>query len=131
MINTQKQLQIQQFIQTLGDDELHELYHQLDDQLRIIHRAKELYAMKDFHILDQVSFHHDNHIIQGVIVRINQRTISVQSNDGVRWKVSPRLLKKVKPETKPNDSLLGADPIKRQKSSSKPKARRSKKGKKK
>lgn len=106
MISTQRQQKINTFVQGLDEDELHALYHQLAARMRLVHRAKELYAMKDFQVLDRVVFHHASQRIEGTVLRINQRTISVVADDGVNWKISPQLLKKLGQEAEVEDIAL-------------------------
>ena len=101
-MNSQRQLQIQQFVQSLSDDELHILYHQLNDRMRLARRARELYALQDFRLLDRVTFEHAGRRVEGTVIRINQRTVSVMSIDSVRWTVSPQFLRKLEPNTRTN-----------------------------
>lgn len=95
MINEQRQQQIQLFIRSLSNDELTWVYHQTGDKLRFIQRANELCALQDFQMLDRVFFHHNYEHIEGVVVRVNQRTLSVVTDQGRRWTVAPQYLKKV------------------------------------
>jgi hypothetical protein len=45
-------------------------------------------------ILYRVYFiNNDGNRIVGTIVRLNQKTITIKSDDGVRWRVSPYFLK--------------------------------------
>lgn len=106
-MNSQRQLQIQQFVQSLSDEELHALYHQLGDRMHLARRARELYALKDFHVLDRVSFEHAGRRVEGTVIRINQRTISVMSTGGIRWKVSPQLLRKLESNANADSDYSG------------------------
>ncbi|MFQ3225180.1 MAG: hypothetical protein ACI8Z5_001436 [Lentimonas sp.] len=82
-------------------DELH--YEELITLNRaIVARIKELNALKaqsqlqHFRIGDQVQLmSSQGDLIIGTIVRINQKTVSLVTEAGARWKVSPSLLTKL------------------------------------
>lgn len=95
---------IRQLVDCLNEDELHSLYRAVGDRLRLFHRTKALFAMRDFQILDKVYFIHHGERKEGTVTRLNQRTISVVFKDGAHWNVSPELLRKIE-ENKPLDEL--------------------------
>lgn len=80
----------------LNEDELHVLHHVIAQRIRFFQTARAMYAMKNFNILDRVSFSHNGRYIEGTITRLNQKTITVTLDDGNHWNVSPGLLVKVK-----------------------------------
>lgn len=86
---------IKQLIYKLNEDELHELLTLVSDRLRLFHKAKALYAMKDFQILDRVYFDYHGERKEGTVTRLNQRTITVTLHTGEIWKVSPDFLIKI------------------------------------
>ncbi len=81
-------------IETLNEDQLHTLYQVVAERLNLMHTARAMYAMKDFHTLEKVYFYHNGQRIEGTVTRLNQKTISVSTNDGGHWKVSPSFLTK-------------------------------------
>lgn len=54
--------------------------------------------MRNFYVLDRVSFTHNGKHYAGVVTRLNQKTITVTLDDGTRWGVSPGNLKKIDQE---------------------------------
>jgi hypothetical protein len=82
-------------MEQLEGEQLHELNHLIVDRLRLLHRANDLMAMKDFQMLDRVWFEYHGEQVKGTIMRLNQKTISVQLDTGEQWKVSPHLLYKI------------------------------------
>ena len=72
--------------------ELHEVY----DYLKIIQHKIIVQTSLAFNVGDTVNFDsRDGTRIQGIITKVNQKTIKVTSSTGVKWKVSPNLLRKV------------------------------------
>ena len=53
--------------------------------------------MLDFKIGDRVTFQPDGHPpLKGMLTRYNKKTVTVITEDGGHWNVSPSLLRKVK-----------------------------------
>ena len=98
---------IKQWIDHLSEDELHFLHSVVADRLRLLHKAKALFAMRKFQMLDRVYFEHNGERKDGIVTRLNQRTITVTLNNGNRWNVSPDFLKKVE-EQKPISEIFAA-----------------------
>lgn len=94
-MNTDLPKDIIRLIKHLNEDQLHSLYRMIVDRLNLVHRARALSAMKNFSILDRVSFSHNGKYYEGIVSRLNQKTITVILNDGNRWNVSPGNLRKV------------------------------------
>lgn len=82
-------------IEKLNQRQLHTLYHFIGERLNLFEKTKALYDMQKFHIHDRVSFNYHGVVKKGIVLRLNQRTISVLVDDGTKWKVSPDLLRKV------------------------------------
>jgi len=87
--------QIRQLVESLGEDQLHELLHLVSDRLRLFHKARALYAMKDFQVFDRVYFDYRGERKEGTVTRLNQKTISVRLINGESWKVAPDFLIKI------------------------------------
>lgn len=86
---------IKQLVSQLNEDQLHELHHLVGDRLRLFHKAKALFAMQDFQVLDRVYFDYHGERKEGTVTRLNQRTISVTLDAGDHWNVAPDFLTKI------------------------------------
>ena len=96
-MNNEKQLlvQITDRIEKLNEQQLRQLNHIIVERLKLVNSAKALQALSKFNIGDVVSFDHYGEIIEGRIIRINQKTVSIITLDQKqRWKVAPAFLKK-------------------------------------
>jgi hypothetical protein len=82
-------------VESLNEDQLHFLNHIIVQRLRLMQSARAMYAMKDFNFLDRVYFDNNGRRIEGVVTRLNQKTITVTTDDGGHWNVSPGLLTKI------------------------------------
>jgi hypothetical protein len=81
-------------IDTLTEPELIDLNHRIVERLRFLQQARAHATMLRFSIGDRVSFQTDACcFINGVITRYNKKTVTVISDDGQRWNVSPSLLR--------------------------------------
>ncbi|HWS84692.1 MAG TPA: hypothetical protein VN207_10590 [Ktedonobacteraceae bacterium] len=85
-------------IESLDEDQLHALNHLVVEQLRLVHHARTLNAMRSFHVMDRVWFTHNEKYYEGTITRLNQKTVSITLDDGNRWNVSPGVLTKIDTE---------------------------------
>ena len=81
-------------IKRLGEDDLLFLNRLIIERLKLISQARSTILMADFSISDLVSFQTSDGIeIQGVVLRLNKKTISIDTGDGQRWNVAPGLLR--------------------------------------
>jgi hypothetical protein len=69
-------------------------------------RAQALFAMRNFQVLDRVSFHYHGEQKIGTVIRLNQKTISVKLDTGEQWNISPQMLYKVDEENPISEMLL-------------------------
>ncbi len=90
---------------------MEDLLHSLDElshkelimlNREIVARIKEFNALKaqselqQFRVGNQVQFMSSaGDLVVGTIVRINKKTVSLVTEEGARWKVSPSFLKKL------------------------------------
>ena len=58
---------IRKLVSRLNEDELHVLYRAVGDRLRLLHKAKALFAMRDFKILDKVLFDYHGERKEGMV----------------------------------------------------------------
>jgi len=81
-------------IKKLDEEDLRFLNELIVERLNLIFQAKATTSMARFSKVDRVGFvTSDGQPVEGVVVRLNKKTVSVDTDDGGRWKVSPRLLK--------------------------------------
>lgn len=81
-------------IKRLGEDDLLFLNQLIIERLKLISQAKSTSLMAAFNIGDQVSFRaSDGQEIKGVVLRLNKKTVSIDTGDGHRWNVAPGLLR--------------------------------------
>lgn len=82
-------------IDGLSEDELIELNHKVVARLRFLGEMRSHAAMLDFRIGEKVRFRPDGHPeLTGTITKYNKRTVTVITDGGQHWNVSPGLLKK-------------------------------------
>lgn len=85
-------------IDALSEDQLIELNHKIVARLRFLREMRSHAAMLDFRIGERVRFHPDGHPeLTGTITKYNKRTVTVITESGQHWTVSPALLKKSTP----------------------------------
>ena len=81
-------------IKRLEEDDLLFLNQLIVDRLKLISQAKSTCLMAAFTVGDLVSFQtSDGQEIQGRVLRLNKKTVSVDTGDGQRWNVPPGLLR--------------------------------------
>ena len=81
-------------IKRLGEGDLLFLNQLIVERLKLIAQARSTLQMAAFHIGDLVSFQaNDGRVIQGEVLRLNKKTISIVTDDGQRWNVAPGLLR--------------------------------------
>ncbi len=69
-----------------------------EEQLRLLERKivfkLHLKIMQNFKVMDKVSFEYQGRKVSGVIIRLNQKTVTLVEEDGHKWNVSPKYLSK-------------------------------------
>ena len=84
-------------IDRLTESELVELNHRIVERLKFLASMHAHAEMMEFSIGEKVSFHPAGREEQrGVLVKYNKKTVTVVTEEGQRWNVSPHLLYKVK-----------------------------------
>ena len=84
-------------IDKLSEKELIELNHRIVERLKFLESVRRHEEMMEFNIGDKVSFSPSGREKQfGVLVKYNKKTVTVITEQGDRWNVSPFLLSKVK-----------------------------------
>src|SRR5579872_5271466 len=85
-------------IDHLTEAELMDLNHRVVQRLRLIHQLHAHKAMLEFRIGDRATFDPQRGTpICGIVTRYNQKTVTIVTDDGHRWNVSPPLLRLAEP----------------------------------
>ena len=83
-------------IDTLSEAELVELNHRIVARLRAMRDLRDHVGMLEFRIGDRVAFAPPGRgPVEGVLIRYNRKTVTVLGRDGMKWNVSPSLLRRV------------------------------------
>jgi hypothetical protein len=83
-------------IDRLTEDELVDLNHRIVARLRFLHQMRAHAEMLEFKIGDRVMFRPPGRgQIDGMLTRYNKKTVTVITDDGRQWNVSPQLLSRV------------------------------------
>ncbi len=84
-------------IKGLEEDDLRFLNRLIVERINLIVQARTIEKMASFSAGDRVGFQaRDGLRYEGIVQRLNRKTVSVISDDGHRWNVSPALLQLVK-----------------------------------
>jgi hypothetical protein len=85
-------------IDSLSEAELIELNHKVVARLRFLSQMRSYSAMLDFRIGERVKFHPDGQPeLVGILTRYNKKTVTVVTDAGQHWNLSPSLLTKRNP----------------------------------
>ncbi len=80
-------------IKRLNEEDLHFLNRLIVERLKLIAQARATTLMANFTKGDRVSFQAaDGEMVEGTVLRLNKKTISIITDDDRRWNVSPGLL---------------------------------------
>jgi hypothetical protein len=87
-------------IDELTEPELIDLNHRIVERLRFLHQMRAHAQMLEFKIGDRVAFRAEGGgAVEGMLTRYNRKTVTVITDDGRQWNVSPALLSKAAPGT--------------------------------
>jgi hypothetical protein len=79
-----------------NEAELIDLNNRIIERLRFLSQMRTHEQMLQFSIGERVTFQPERHDpIVGMVTRYNKKTVTVITDDGQHWNVSPRFLKKV------------------------------------
>jgi hypothetical protein len=83
-------------IDKLTEAELIDLNHRVVERLRLLKQMRAHVTMMEFKIGDRVAFQADHRgTVEGMLTRYNRKSVTVITDDGHRWNVSPGLIRKV------------------------------------
>ena len=96
-------------IDGLTEPELIDLNRRIVERLRLLQQTRAHQQMLAFKIGDRVAFRADGRgTVQGMLTRYNRKSVTVITDDGRRWNVSPALLSRAaapsaaQPRARPN-----------------------------
>ncbi|MEI8347021.1 MAG: hypothetical protein WCG27_06115 [Pseudomonadota bacterium] len=100
-------------LDTLTEDELLELNREIIRRIEMRRNIRRQSQLMAFQVGDCVAFDTDDGVVEGTIIRINQKTASINGNDGRCWRISPGLLSKVIKTTaqQTNDRPMAIDSL--------------------
>ena len=78
----------------LTESELIDLNRRIVERLRMIRQVHAHVKMMEFSIGERVWFQTDLRRVEGVLVRYNKKSVTVVTDDGERWTVSPGFLER-------------------------------------
>lgn len=82
-------------IDKLNEAELIDLNHRIVERLRFLNQMRAHADMLEFRIGDRVAFQSQrDELILGMLTRYNKKTVTVITDDGQHWNVSPQFLRK-------------------------------------
>jgi hypothetical protein len=85
-------------IDQLTEAELIELHHRIVERLRFLEQMRAHGTMLAFSIGERVTFTPEGRShVTGMLVKYNKKTVTVITDDGQRWNVSPSFLSKAVP----------------------------------
>lgn len=80
-------------IKRLNEEDLRFLNRMIVERLQLISQARATTLMTSFTKGDRVGFQApDGRMVEGTVLRLNKKTISVATGDGHQWNVAPGLL---------------------------------------
>lgn len=81
-------------IKRLGEEDLIFLNRLIVERLQLISQARATTLMTSFTKGDRVGFQApDGRKLEGLVLRLNKKTVSVATDDGHQWNVAPGLLR--------------------------------------
>ncbi len=83
-------------ITQLSEEDLVALNRQIVERLRFLQQMRAHATMLEFRVGDRVSFQPAGRpVLFGVLVRYNKKTVTIVTEGGEQWNVSPALIRKV------------------------------------
>ena len=101
-------------IDELTEAELVDLNHRIVERLRFLNQMRAHTKMLEFKIGDRVSFKPEGHPpVVGMLTRYNKKTVTVITDDGQHWTVSPDFLRKTESFAKVDSGKANVFPLKK------------------
>ncbi|MBS3909093.1 MAG: hypothetical protein KGZ93_05650 [Actinobacteria bacterium] len=88
-------------IDNLTEKELIELNHRIVERLKFLDSMRAHVEMMEFSIGDRVSFKtNGRERKEGLLIKYNKKTVTVITDQGEKWNISPNLLSRVESSSK-------------------------------
>ena len=101
-------------IDELTEAELIDLNHRIVERLKFLNQMRAHAHMLEFKIGDRVTFQPQGcPPVVGMLTRYNKKTVTIITDDGQRWNVSPNFLDKADATGKPRTSPKNVLPLKK------------------
>ena len=101
-------------IEELTESELIDLNNRIVARLRFLNQMRAHSKMLEYKIGDRVSFKPEGcPPVVGMLTRYNKKTVTVITDDGQHWTVSPSFLRKAEPLEKSESSKPNVFPLKK------------------
>lgn len=81
-------------IENLSEEELRDLNQRIVQRLKLLTQMRIHSQMLDFNVGERVTFTSNGEPVIGTLIRYNRKTVTVVTDTGDRWNVSPGLLGK-------------------------------------
>ena len=89
-------------IEKLSLEQLIELNRKIVRRIQYLHSLKTRSQLDRFDVGDRVGFQNEGRMVEGVVVRVNRKTLSIKTKEAY-WNMHPRFLTKL-PGPKPEVS---------------------------
>jgi hypothetical protein len=100
-------------IDKLSEPELIDLNRRIVERLRFLAQMRAHAQMLEFSIGDRATFHAEGRgPVEGMLTRYNKKTVTVITDDGQQWNVSPTFLSKVAPSAAGSHAASKVIPLK-------------------
>lgn len=102
-------------IDKLSEEELIDLNNRIVERLRFLHQMRAHSQMLKFKIGDRVAFQPEGRPpLVGMLTRYNRKTVTLITDDGQHWNVSPGLLRKAESSDRTDTGNPKVVPLRRQ-----------------
>jgi hypothetical protein len=92
-------------IEKLSLEELLDLNRRIVRRIEYLHGLKTRANLDRFEVGDRVSFQSDGHPVMGLVVRVNQKTLSIRTKEA-HWNIHPRFVTKLPEAAGDTPSIL-------------------------
>jgi hypothetical protein len=100
-------------IDELTEAELIDLNHRIVERLRFLNQMRAHGQMLEFKIGDRVTFQPGSRPpVVGMLTRYNKKTVTVITDDGLHWNVSPNFLRKAESPRNVDSGKANVIPLK-------------------
>ena len=82
-------------LDSMSEHELRTLNSEIIRRLQMHSMIRNKSQLMAFRIGDRVAFDADHGTVEGMVTRVNQKTVTIQSDDGRGWRVSPGYVSKI------------------------------------